>query len=89
MAAATATPEQMRAIMITERTSSTLSVLGLIFIFATFSYWPSFRKPITRLILYASFGNAVANITTLISTSGNAASAKSTLCQTQAFITQM
>ena len=86
---ATGTPGQLYAIMVMERISSGFSLVGLIFILVTFFTWPQFRRPINRLIVYASVGNLIANVATWISTSGSMAGANSHLCQAQAFITQM
>lgn len=60
---------QMLAIQASERIMSVLSILGSLFIIATFLRWHYFRKPINRLVFYASFGNMMANVATLISTS--------------------
>ncbi|CBX94804.1 hypothetical protein IAQ61_009462 [Plenodomus lingam] len=58
-----------KAIEVVTRTASVLSVLGSFFIVGTFIAFPYFRKPINRLIFYATFGNLMVNIATLISTS--------------------
>ncbi|KAL5383917.1 hypothetical protein DPSP01_005717 [Paraphaeosphaeria sporulosa] len=60
---------EMLAIQVSERTMSVLSILGSLFIISTFLRWHYFRKPINRLVFYASFGNMLTNIATLISTS--------------------
>ena len=51
------TPEQNRAIVITERVSSVFSLVGIVFILATFLLSSSFNKPINRLVFFATFGN--------------------------------
>ncbi|KAL8895886.1 MAG: hypothetical protein Q9207_007967 [Kuettlingeria erythrocarpa] len=48
-----------------------------------------FRKPVNRLIFYASWGNMLGNAATLISQSGIKAGQRSALCQFQAFLIQM
>ncbi|CAI6337753.1 unnamed protein product [Periconia digitata] len=60
---------EMLAIKITERTMSTLSIIGSIFIITTFLKWHYFRKPINRLVFYASFGNLTVNAATFMGTS--------------------
>lgn len=60
---------EMLAIQVSERTMSVLSILGSLFIISTFLKFHYFRKPINRLVFYASFGNMLTNIATLISTS--------------------
>lgn len=60
---------QYRAIEVATRATSVLSLLGSFFILGTFLACPYFRKPINRLIFYATFGNILVNIATLISTS--------------------
>ncbi|KAH7148442.1 G-protein coupled receptor [Dactylonectria macrodidyma] len=73
---------------IVERTSSVVSLIGCLFIIVTFSYSKAFHKPINRLIFFASFGNAVVNIATIMATS-YVGSPNSLGCQTQAFLIQM
>ena len=84
-----ATQAQIHAIEVTARTTSVLSLLGCSFIIATFLLSPAFHKPINRLVFYASFGNIVTNIATLISVSGVEAGINAPLCQAQGFIIQM
>ena len=48
-----------------------------------------YHKPINRLVFYASFGNIISNVATLISRSSIEAGANSPLCQFQAFLIQM
>ncbi|KAH7149190.1 G-protein coupled receptor [Dactylonectria estremocensis] len=79
---------QLNALSIVERTGSAVSLIGCLFIIATFSYSKAFHKPINRLIFFASFGNAVVNIATLMATS-YVGSPNSLGCQTQAFLIQM
>ena len=83
------TPEQLRAIEITERLASILSLLGTSYIIITFLIYPAFRKPINRLVFYAAWGNIVCNVGTLISRSGINAGEASPLCQLQGFLIQM
>lgn len=55
----------------------------------TFVSSTRFRKPINRLIFYASWGNALCNIATLMSQTGIRAGRDSHLCQFQSFMIQM
>ncbi|KAJ5763122.1 CAMP receptor-like protein [Penicillium manginii] len=80
--------EQLFAISITERTCSAISLIGTFVIVATFICSRAFRKPINRLVFYASWGNIMANIATLISQDGIHAGIGSPLCQIQAFLIQ-
>ncbi|KAF3395716.1 hypothetical protein F1880_007317 [Penicillium rolfsii] len=80
--------EQLSAISITERVCSAVSLVGTFVIVVTFIGSRSFRKPINRLVFYASWGNLMANIATLISQSGMHAGMSSPLCQFQAFLIQ-
>ena len=82
------TAAQTTALMITERTTSVMSLLGTAFILSTFAYWPAFHKPINRLVVFASLGNIIGNAATLISTSGVTAGIDSPTCQFQAFVIQ-
>ncbi|KAK7967403.1 uncharacterized protein PG986_001680 [Apiospora aurea] len=79
---------KLNAITIVERTGSVFSLLGCIFIIISFSCSKAFHKPINRLVFYASFGNMMSNIGTLM--------ARSYVndidvfgCQFQAFLIQM
>ncbi|KAF2709525.1 hypothetical protein K504DRAFT_276447 [Pleomassaria siparia CBS 279.74] len=62
-----ATKDQLFVLKVAERTMSCLSLLGSLFIMVTFIRWRYFRKPINRLVFFASFGNVCANVATLIS----------------------
>lgn len=80
---------QFGAIEVTERVASSFSILGTLFVISTYLASPDFHKPINRLIFYASWGNMIANVATLISRSGIRAGPDSALCQSQSFIVQM
>lgn len=75
------------AIVILERVTSILSLMGCFFIMGTFISSTAFRKPINRLLFYASFGNVLLNAGSLIARDyvGNE---NSVGCQLQAFIIQ-
>ncbi|KAF9735215.1 hypothetical protein PMIN06_008975 [Paraphaeosphaeria minitans] len=78
------------AIQVSERTMSVLSILGSLFIISTFLRWHYFRKPINRLVFYASFGNMLTNVATLISTSALPSQSAPfyTLCEFQGILIQ-
>ncbi|KAF6235973.1 hypothetical protein HO173_005601 [Letharia columbiana] len=86
--AVTATPSQVNAMMITERVTSIFSLLGILFILATFLLGRGFDKPINRLFFFASFSNLGMNIAALIAEDGVSAGQNSSLCQFQAFAIQ-
>ncbi|KAK5656164.1 hypothetical protein OQA88_4924 [Cercophora sp. LCS_1] len=81
-------PGQLDYFSIIERSCSVFSLLGCVFIIATFCMSKAFHKPINRLVFYASFGNAITNVATLMARSyiGDTNSAG---CQLQAFLIQM
>ncbi|KAF1984291.1 hypothetical protein K402DRAFT_465408 [Aulographum hederae CBS 113979] len=77
------------AIELTERCMSVISLLGTLFIICSFAACPSFRKPINRLVVYASFGNIMSNVATTVSIDGLRRGTGSSLCQFQGFMIQM
>ncbi|KAK4453142.1 G-protein coupled receptor [Podospora aff. communis PSN243] len=79
---------QLDLFSIIERACSVFSLLGCFFIIITFCSSKAFHKPINRLVFYASFGNAITNVATLMARSyiGDTNSAG---CQFQAFLIQM
>ncbi|KAF2025639.1 hypothetical protein EK21DRAFT_103825 [Setomelanomma holmii] len=83
-------PDQIRAIEICARTMSVLSLMGSCYIITTFLSFNWFRKPINRLVFYATIGNIMANVATLISTSGipKDPGALSPLCEFQGVLIQ-
>lgn len=76
------------AVSVTERVCSAVSLAGSGIVVATFIGSTSFRKPVNRLVFYASFGNIMANVGTMISESGVHRGQHSSLCQFQAFTIQ-
>ncbi|ROT41259.1 G-protein coupled receptor [Sodiomyces alkalinus F11] len=76
------------ALSIIERTCSIFSLLGCVFIIVTFTSSKAFRKPINRLVFYASIGNAITNVATMMARSYIHAP-DSFGCQFQAFLIQM
>ena len=83
------TDHQRDELELIERVASCFSLVGTTFIFLTFLSSSDFRRPVNRLIFYASWGNTLCNIATLISESGIKAGQESHLCQFQAFLIQM
>ncbi|XBQ90274.1 hypothetical protein V6000_005839 [Aspergillus fumigatus] len=81
-------PRELFAISTTERICSAISLAGTSIIIISFLSSRSFRKPINRLVFYASWGNIMANVATMISQSGIAYGTSSCLCQFQAFLIQ-
>lgn len=80
--------EQKLAISVAERVCSAVSLVGTFVIVTTFIGSRLFRKPINRLVFYASWGNIMTNIATLISQDGIHSGGGSPLCQFQAFLIQ-
>ncbi len=66
-----------------------MSLVGTIFVMTTFIYSSAFRKPINRLIFYATCGNMVGNAATLMARSGVRAGKNAPLCQLQGFLIQL
>ncbi len=75
------------AINIAERVGSVFSLIGCLFIIVTFLFSSAFRKPINRLIFYASFGNMAVNVGTLIARA-YIDDENSVGCQIQGFLIQ-
>ena len=86
---ASLTPEQVSALSITERVNSSVSLLGILFILVTYTFYPSFNKPINRLIFFATWANLGTCIAALISIDGFKYGEETSLCRFQAFLVQM
>ncbi|KAF3482382.1 putative cAMP receptor-like protein [Arthroderma uncinatum] len=84
----TFTDSELQALAITERVSSTISLIGCIFVIVTFLCSDRFRTPVNRLIFYATLGNILGIAATLTSRSGILAGTESSLCQWQAVFIQ-
>ena len=84
------TAQQTLALEICTRTMSVLSLLGSCYIISTFLAFSFYRKPINRLVFYATWGNIMANVATLISTSGIPQDGQTLtpLCEFQAVLIQ-
>ncbi|KAI5462041.1 hypothetical protein BGZ63DRAFT_453289 [Mariannaea sp. PMI_226] len=70
-----------------ERVGSCFSLLGCCFIISTFCFSKAFHKPINRLVFYASIGNLIVTVGTLIGTT-YIEHIDSAGCQMQAFMIQ-
>jgi hypothetical protein len=79
--------ENLSALSAIERTGSAVSLAGSLFVIATFCASPEFRKPINRLVFYASFGNLMTTIGTLMATAFTD-DPLSPGCQIQGFLIQ-
>lgn len=82
------TDSHVKALVIIERVNSSLSVLGCLFIITSFLISKSFHRPINRLVFYASVGNLLTNIATIVSSSV-LDNLNGFVCQGQAFLIQM
>ncbi|KAI5867158.1 family A G protein-coupled receptor-like protein [Durotheca rogersii] len=82
------TPGQLEAVVVIERVGSVFSILGCVFIIVTFLLFKAFHKPINRLVFYASFGNLMTNVGTLMARE-YVTQVDSFGCQFQAFLIQM
>lgn len=82
------TRSEIADLTVIERVCSVFSILGCFFIILTFAFSKAFHKPINRLVFYASFGNLMTNVATLMSTSFTQNSV-SPGCQFQGFLIQM
>lgn len=78
----------LRIITSLERSGSVLSLLGSLFVIVTFLTSHAFHKPVNRLVFYASFGNLMTNVGTLMSTAFTD-NPRSPGCQFQGFLIQM
>ncbi|KAL1656785.1 hypothetical protein SLS61_000581 [Didymella pomorum] len=80
----------LRGLEVATCTSSVVSILGSLFIISSYLCLAYIRRPTTRLIFYATWGNIVTNAATLVSVSAVPAGSvgASTLCQAQSFLIQ-
>jgi len=83
------TDEQLHVLEVTERVAASFSFVGCCFILLTFSLSPRFRKPVNRLIFYASWGNFLSLIAAFMSHVAIEAGPTSALCQFQGFIIEL
>ncbi|KAK4155980.1 hypothetical protein C8A00DRAFT_41452 [Chaetomidium leptoderma] len=81
--------EDAESIIAIERACSALSLMGCVFVLLTFSISEAFRqRAINRMVFYATFGNMLTNVATLMTTSYTH-SVDSFGCQLQAFLIQV
>lgn len=80
---------ELKIIEFAERVTSGFSILGCAFVIVTFVSMKIFRKPINRLVFYATFGNLATNLATMISRNGITGGYDAPICQIQAFLIQM
>ncbi|KKA27875.1 hypothetical protein TD95_004127 [Thielaviopsis punctulata] len=84
----TMSESQLESLVIIERVCSSLSLAGCLMTIVTFASSEKFRKPINRLVLYATFGNMATNVATLMSRTYTE-NPNSGQCQFQGFLIQM
>ncbi|KAK4215585.1 hypothetical protein QBC37DRAFT_371850 [Rhypophila decipiens] len=83
------TDQEAEVIIYIERICSVFSLLGCIFVLATFSFSPAFRnRAINRLVFLATFGNMLTNVATLM-TRTFTLDVDSFGCQFQGFLIQV
>ena len=81
--------EDAASVIAIERACSALSLMGCLFVLMTFSLSDAFRqRAINRMVFYATFGNMLTNVATLMTTSYTD-SVNSFGCQFQAFLIQV
>jgi hypothetical protein len=82
-------PEDAESIVTIERACSAISLLGCVFVLLTFAMSDAFRqRAINRMVFYATFGNMLTNVATLMTTS-QTHDVDSFGCQFQAFLIQV
>lgn len=82
-------PEDAASIIAIERACSALSLAGCLFVLVTFSLSDAFRqRAINRMVFYATFGNMLTNVATLMTTSYTH-NVDSFGCQLQGFLIQV
>ena len=83
------TAAQRDTIQAFERTGASLSLLGSLFIFATYAFFKRLRTVPNTFILFASVANVGASIACLIGYAGVLMGDNSALCQVQGFLLEM
>lgn len=82
-------PEDAASVIAIERACSAISLMGCMFVLVTFTISDAFRqRAINRMVFYATFGNMLTNVATLMTTSYTH-SVDSFGCQLQAFLIQV
>ena len=84
-------PEQDNAIATSMRVCGAISLVGCLFIVTTFAFSKRFRRPVNRLIFYASWGNIVLAVMSILSVDPifPPYGPGSSLCTAQGFMIQM
>lgn len=80
--------KQLHVISLAERAGGAASVVGSLLIIITYSTIAEFRKPVRKMIFYATLGNVFSSAACLISNAGVQAGSESAICQLQAFFVQ-
>jgi hypothetical protein len=81
--------EDTRTIISIERGCSAISLMGCLFVIVTFICSDAFRqRAVNRMVFYATFGNMLTNVATLMTTSFTTMT-DSFGCQLQAFLIQV
>jgi hypothetical protein len=81
-------PSELQGVTVLERVCSGFSLVGSMVVIATFCFSKAFHKPINRLVFYATFGNLLTNVATLMARTF-IEDPHSAGCQFQAFLIQM
>lgn len=88
VSASAISPETLFNLHTIERVNSGISVVGCLFILITFSFCKAFDRPINRLIAFASAGNLMTSIATIMA-GAPLDKEDDFLCQAQGFLIQM
>ncbi|KLJ10350.1 hypothetical protein EMPG_14259 [Blastomyces silverae] len=79
---------QLHAIEASVRAMSAVSVTSSFFVITSFLWSKLFQTPVNRLMFYATWGNVLANVGTMIGGDGISRGSGSSLCRCQAFLIQ-
>lgn len=78
--------QQLRTIAGITRASCSVSIVASILVITSFLCSNRFQTPVNRLVFLAAWGNMLADVASMISTSGTQHGEFSSLCQGQAFL---
>ncbi|KKZ64621.1 hypothetical protein EMCG_09475 [[Emmonsia] crescens] len=81
-------PRQLHAMESSARAMSAVSISASFLVIASFLWGKLFQTPVNRLMFYATWGNVLANIGTMIGRSGITRGDDSGICRCQAFLLQ-
>ena len=76
-------------ISVTERITSSISLISVLFVLLTYLFSPGFNKPINRQIFYATWSNLGICLAGLIGVDGYTGGTDQPLCRFQGFLVQM